>query len=115
LPLYPCGGCQEGSDEFAIFSIFPHQFLKVVRAWGANPGSFDLVYFLIFHHCTAEPQRPPPHFFYILVFGYEGFASAPKSTHGAFTIFGVQIFVTYTIYTLVNFTDFMVGQVFYYL
>jgi hypothetical protein len=27
--------------------------------WGANPGPFDFIYFLSFHHLTAEPQRLP--------------------------------------------------------
>jgi hypothetical protein len=27
--------------------------------WGANPGPVDIIYFLIFHHFTAEPQRLP--------------------------------------------------------
>jgi hypothetical protein len=27
--------------------------------WGANPGPLDFIYFLIFHHFTAEPQRLP--------------------------------------------------------
>jgi hypothetical protein len=27
--------------------------------WGANPGPLDFIYFLIFNHFTAEPQRLP--------------------------------------------------------
>jgi hypothetical protein len=33
------------------------RFFKIDR--GVNPGSFDLDYFLIFQHFTAEPQRLP--------------------------------------------------------
>jgi hypothetical protein len=33
---------------------------KRLPGWGANPGPLDfLIYFLIFHHFTAEPQRLP--------------------------------------------------------
>jgi hypothetical protein len=27
--------------------------------WGANPGPLKLIYFIIFHHFTADPQRLP--------------------------------------------------------
>jgi hypothetical protein len=34
-------------------------FKEVARGWGANPGPLDFIYFLIFYHITAEPQRLP--------------------------------------------------------
>jgi hypothetical protein len=34
-------------------------FLKRLPRWGVNQGPLDLIYFLIFHHLTAEPQRLP--------------------------------------------------------
>jgi hypothetical protein len=32
---------------------------EVARGWGANPGPLSFIYFHIFHHFTAEPQRLP--------------------------------------------------------
>jgi hypothetical protein len=32
-------------------------FKRGCPGWGANPGPLDIIYFLIFHHFTAEPQR----------------------------------------------------------
>jgi hypothetical protein len=37
--------------------------------WGANPGPLDLIYFLIFHHFTAEPQRLPNFWTYLVYLG----------------------------------------------
>jgi hypothetical protein len=36
---------------------FTQFFLKSCLGWGANPGPLNFIYFLIFHHFTAEPQR----------------------------------------------------------
>jgi hypothetical protein len=39
-----------------LFDIFKK---RGCPGWGANPGPLDFIYFLIFHHFTAEPQRLP--------------------------------------------------------
>jgi hypothetical protein len=33
-----------------------HSFLRGCPGWGANPGPLNFIYFLIYHHFTAEPQ-----------------------------------------------------------
>jgi hypothetical protein len=40
---------------------FPYDTFKNIGCpgCGANPGPLNFIYFLIFHHFTAEPQRLP--------------------------------------------------------
>jgi hypothetical protein len=41
------------------FVISEGTMMHFCLGWGANPSPLDLIYFLIFHHFTAEPQRLP--------------------------------------------------------
>jgi hypothetical protein len=49
-------GKKVGFEDVCTFLFL---FLRGCPGWGANPGPLDLIYFLIFHHFTAEPQRLP--------------------------------------------------------
>jgi hypothetical protein len=46
---------EEGDDSGKRAVVF----LRGCPGWGANPGPLDFIYFLIFNHFTAEPQRLP--------------------------------------------------------
>jgi hypothetical protein len=47
-----------------IWYIFLGLKKRGCPGWGANPGPLNIIYFLIFHHFTTEPQRLPTFFWF---------------------------------------------------
>jgi hypothetical protein len=50
-------GLVDGLDTTAAENRSLNFLKRGCPGWGANPGPLNFIYFLIFHHLTAEPQR----------------------------------------------------------